>query len=66
MMAKEIQKILIEKSMKKGELAERCGWGRNNFYNKLKRDDFSESELRNMAEALGCELKIEFIPKAGK
>lgn len=36
---------------------------RQNFSNKMKRGDFKESELRRIAEALGCELKISFIDK---
>ncbi len=63
MMAKEINKMMIDKEIKKGQLAERCGWTQSNLYNKMKRDNFSEDELRTIAEALGCELKIEFIPK---
>ena len=63
MMAKEITKMMIDKDLKKGQLAERCGWTQSNLYNKMKRDNFSEDELRIIAEALGCKLKIEFIPK---
>lgn len=63
MMAIEIQKLMIEKGLKKGQLAERCGWTQANLYNKMKRDNFPEDDLRTIAEALGCELKIEFIPK---
>lgn len=64
MMSKEIQKMIIDKDIKKGELAERCGWTPSNLYNKMKRDNFSENELRSIAEALDCELKIEFVPKS--
>ena len=63
MMAKEINKMMIDKELKKGELADRCGWTASNLYNKMKRDNFSEEELRTIAAALGCDLKIEFIPK---
>lgn len=63
MLAKEINKMMIDKGIRKGEFAERCGWTSSNLYNKMKRDNFSESELRIMAEALGYDLKIEFIPK---
>lgn len=63
MLAKEINKMMIDKGIRKGEFAERCGWTSSNLYNKMKRDNFSESELRIMAEALGFDLKIEFIPK---
>lgn len=63
MMAKEIQKLMIEKEINKGQMASLCSWSPSNLYNKMKRDNFSEEELRIMAEALECELKIEFIPK---
>lgn len=45
-------------------VAESTGQTRQNFSNKLKKGDFRESELRAIAEALGCELKISFIDKA--
>lgn len=66
MMAKEINKLMIDKDIKKGQLADRCGWTASNLYNKMQRDDFKESDLAQIAEALGCELKIEFIPKEVK
>ncbi len=62
-MAKEITKVMIDRDLKKGQLAERCGWTPSNLYNKMKRDNFSEEELRTIATALGCELRIEFVPK---
>ncbi len=66
MMGIEIQKMMVEKGLKKKDLAERCGWTGANLYNKLKRDNFSEAELRALAEALNCNLKIEFVPKDEK
>ena len=63
MMAKEIQKLMIEKDLNKSQMASRCSWSASNLYNKMKRNNFSEEELRIMAEALDCDLKIEFIPK---
>lgn len=63
MMAKEIQKLMIEKDINKGQMAERCGWSTSNLYNKMKRDNFSEEELRIMANALECDLKFEFTPR---
>ncbi len=61
MMSVEIQKLLLDKHMSKAECAERCGWSPANFYNKLHRDNFSEKELRTIAEALGCKLEIKFV-----
>lgn len=64
--AAEIQKLMIDKNLKKGELADRCGWTASNLYNKMKRDNFSVRELETIAEALGCELDIKFIEKDEK
>ena len=44
-------------------VAEETGQTRQNFSNKLKRGDFKESELRAIAESVGCELKISFVDK---
>ena len=44
-------------------VAEETGQTRQNFTNKLKRGDFKESELKAIAEAVGCELKISFVDK---
>ena len=32
-------------------------------HNKMKRDNFTESDLAEIAEALNCDLKIQFISK---
>ena len=34
-----------------------------NLHNKMKRDNFTESDLAEIAEALNCDLKIQFISK---
>lgn len=63
MMAKEINKMLIDQDMKKSQLADSCNWTASNLYNKMKRDNFSEKELQIIAAALNCDLEIKFIPK---
>lgn len=63
MMALEIQKIMLEKGLKKKDVADRCGWTPSNMWNKMKRDNFSEEELQKIADALGCTLEIKFIDK---
>ena len=45
------------------EIAEVTGQTRQNFSNKLKRNDFRESELSAIADFLGCELKISFVDR---
>ena len=34
-----------------------------NLNNKMKRDDFKESELRKIADALGVDLVIKFVDR---
>ena len=63
MMSLEIQKIMLEKGLKKKDVADRCGWTPSNMWNKMKRDNFSEEELQKIADALGCTLQISFIDK---
>ena len=41
-------------------VAERIGTTRQNLAMKMKRDNFSEAELREIADALGYDLVIEF------
>lgn len=61
MMAQEIQIEMIKSGINKKQLAERCGWSQSNLYNKMKRDNFTESELRMIAAALNMGLEIKFV-----
>lgn len=61
--SKEIKKILIDEDLTQGDLAEKIGTSQQNFNAKLKRDNFSNKEMQEMADALGYELKIQFIKK---
>ena len=46
------------------EIAERCNWSKANYANRLKRADFKESDLRKIADAMNCDLSIEFIERS--
>ena len=48
-------------NMSEAELARRTGQTPQNMNNKYKRNTFKISELEKVAEALGTELKIQFI-----
>lgn len=61
--SKEIKKILIDEDLNQADLAERLKTSQQNMNAKLKRDNFSNKEMIEIAEALGYELKIEFIKK---
>lgn len=61
--AEKIRIILIKKNMKLKELAEKLGYKPNNLSNKLKNDNFTEQEIKNIAKALGCDCYLTFIIK---
>jgi len=58
-------RILLVKhgNISEAELARRLNTSPNNLNQKMKRDNFSENELRKIAEVMGCDLKIAFIDK---
>lgn len=60
MMSEKIRIVLAKRDMKKAELARQLGWSTANLYGKMKRDNFSENELRQIAEVLNCTLDISF------
>ena len=61
----KIRVIMERKKISMGMMAEGTGQTRQNLSNKMKRDDFSEKELRKMAKVLGCTINIQFIDSDG-
>lgn len=60
-------KILLKRNgLTAGDLAERTGQTRQNLSNKFKRSNFSENELRAIAEVLDCQCEITFITSDGE
>ena len=54
-------------NISEAELARRVGVTPQNFNNKMKRDNFSERDLQEIAEALGLRLEIAFVdPETGE
>ena len=51
-------------NISEAELARRVGVTPQNFNNKMKRDNFSERDLQEIADALGLRLEISFIDPA--
>ena len=43
------------------QLAEKNGRSRQNMSNKMSRDNFTEKELRTIAEALNCTYNAHFV-----
>lgn len=63
MQGKKIKSILIYKDMTITDLSEKLGKSVQNLSNLLKKDNFRESELEEIADKLDCNLKIEFLDK---
>ena len=59
----KIRVKLIEKRLKIKDIAAALGRTPNGFSLRLSQNDFKESELRAIAEVLGCELVLEFRDK---
>lgn len=47
-----------------GDIADALNQSRQNFSNKMSRDNFSVKELEQIASALDCELRVEFVSKS--
>ena len=63
-MAEKIRILLVKRgNISEAELARRMEMSPQNFHNKMKRDNFTESDLTAIANALDCELNISFTMK---
>jgi len=67
-MVEAIRIALVKRgNISESELARRLNITPQNFYNKMKRDNFTEKDLREIAAALGLEIDIHFIdPQTGE
>ena len=64
-MVEPIRIALVKRgNISESELARRIGISPQNLHNKMKRDNFTETDLREIAEALGLRLEISFIDPA--
>lgn len=61
----KIRVLMKRKGISMGDMAEGTGQTRQNLSNKMKRDDFSESEIKKMAAVLGCRVNIQIIGADG-
>lgn len=60
-MAQVIRVALIKRGTSITELAEKLGCTSQNISAKLRRDNFSEKELQEIATAIGCHFEGKFI-----
>lgn len=56
---KNIRLALVQKDMSLTELAGKVGMSQPNFSKKLAKNNFNETDMRKIAEALGMELVIK-------
>ena len=61
MFTEKIRIILVKRKMSVKELADKLDTSSSNITNKLRRDNFSEKELLEIAEALNCTFDAKFI-----
>jgi len=60
LMAEKIKIALIKRKLTLKELAERIDSTPSNLSNKIKRDNFPENELHEIAKALNCTFNVSF------
>lgn len=63
-MTEKIRIMLVKcGNISESELARRMGISPQNLHNKMKRDNFTETDLQEIAAALDCDLSIQFVSK---
>ncbi|GHT96789.1 hypothetical protein FACS1894141_7270 [Spirochaetia bacterium] len=61
-MAEKIRILLVKRgNISEAELARRLGMSTTNWYNRMKRDNFTDGDLQKIAGALDCTFKAGFI-----
>lgn len=61
MMSEKIRVVLAKKNLSKAWLAGQLDWSTSNLYNKMKRDNWSEKELQEIARVLDCSFEANFV-----
>lgn len=54
--SKTIKKVMIDKGVKPGTVAEILGQDKQVFYNKISRDTMKYNDVEKIAAALGCDV----------
>jgi DNA-binding CsgD family transcriptional regulator len=62
--AQKIRILLVKKgNISEAELARRLNTAPANLNQKMKRDNFSDKELRQIGDVLGCDVKTIFVDR---
>lgn len=60
-MTEKIKILLVKRKMSQMGLAKKLNTSAANIYGKMKRDNFSDKELAEIADALDCDFEAHFI-----
>lgn len=60
-MTEKIKIVLVKRGMSAAQLAEKLDCSATNLYNKFKRDNFTENDLKAIAQVLNCTFEGNFI-----
>ena len=61
-LTEKIRILLVKRgNISEAELARRMGISPQNLHKKMKRDNFTESDLQEIAAALDCALDVRFV-----
>lgn len=58
MFTEKIELVLIKRKLTKAQLAEKVHMSPQNLYNRMKRDNFCEEDMKKIAEVLDCKLDV--------
>lgn len=61
--SQQIRIAMLKKNVSLNELAEKVGTTAQNLSGKFRRDNLSEKDMCDIAEALGCDLQINLVDK---
>lgn len=64
-MAEKVRMLLAKEDKNLSELADLLGTSQPNLWKKMKRDNFSEKELVDIAEAMGVKYVANFVHDDG-
>jgi Helix-turn-helix. len=59
----KIRTLLKRRKMSLGELADKTNQSRQNLSNKFSRDNLTETDIKEIADVLNCDIDIQFIDR---
>lgn len=64
--SKKIKTILIDKDLKQKDIYTQIGMEKGNFSRLLSKDEFIPKTLKDIAEALNCDIEIKLVDRDTK